>query len=86
LKLAFNVPWYTQIFHPGIAGSDTNMLHATSSDCFNLAPYVTAFNVENSYGIPQINYEHSFSNGLIKCSNSNVYYYYYFVAVNTGVS
>jgi hypothetical protein len=71
LKLAFNVPWYTQIFHPGIEGSDTNMLHATLSGCFNLAPYVTTFNVENSYGIPQINYEHSFTNGLIKCSNSS---------------
>jgi hypothetical protein len=47
------------------------MLHSTSSGCFNLAPYVTTFNVENLYGIPQINYEHSFSNGLIKCSNSN---------------
>jgi hypothetical protein len=33
--------------------------------------YVTTYNVENSYGIPQINYEHSFTNGLIKCSNSS---------------
>jgi hypothetical protein len=47
------------------------MLHATSSGCFNLAPYVTTSNVENSYGIPQINYEHSFTSGLIKCSNSS---------------
>jgi hypothetical protein len=69
--LCKHVPWYAQIFHPGIEGSDTNMLHATSSGCFNLAPYVTTFNVENSYGIPQINYEHSFTNGLIKCSNSS---------------
>jgi hypothetical protein len=56
LKLAFNVPWYAQIFYSGIERSDTNMLHATSSGCFNVAPYVTTFNVENSYGIPQINY------------------------------
>jgi hypothetical protein len=71
LKLEFNVPWYAHIFHPGIEGSDTNMLHATSSGCFNVAPYVTTFNVENSYDIPQINYEHSFTNRVIKCSDSS---------------
>jgi hypothetical protein len=29
LKLAFNVPWYAQILHPGIEGSDTNLLQVT---------------------------------------------------------
>jgi hypothetical protein len=65
------VPWYAQILHPGIKRTGTNMLHSTSNGCFNLAPYITTFNVENSYGIPQFHYELSFTNGLITCSNSS---------------
>jgi hypothetical protein len=46
------------------------MLNASTAGFFNLAPHVMTFNAENSYGIPQINYEHRVANGLIIFSES----------------